>query len=273
MHSNDAFLSQDGPGKSLRKEKMTILHSNDNFMTNDYYTYAYLRKDKTPYYIGKGIGNRAFVKRKGINPPRDISRILFLKKNLTETEAFKHEVYMIDVLGRKDLGTGILHNRTDGGEGTSGRIQSEETKNKISEANKGKTLTEEHRKKCSEASRGNTNMLGKKHSEESKRKMSEARTGVPIKPFSEEHKRRIGEANAGEKNGCYGRCGEKNHQSKKVLVVYPDGNQKTFESIKSVTETLGCDKGTVRKHCLDNTICLRGKCKNLSFSFLTENND
>jgi hypothetical protein len=53
-------------------------------------------------------------------PPKDKSRIIFLKQNLTEEEAFRHEIYMIAVFGRKDLGTGILHNRTDGGDGSSG---------------------------------------------------------------------------------------------------------------------------------------------------------
>ena len=58
---------------------------------NDYYTYAFLREDKTPYYIGKGRGKRIYSKNRLINPPKDKSRILFLKKGLTEAEAFKHE--------------------------------------------------------------------------------------------------------------------------------------------------------------------------------------
>jgi hypothetical protein len=83
----------------------------------NYYTYAYLRKDRTPYYIGKGKGKRIYSKSKRCKPPKDKLRIIFLKQNLTEDEAFKHEKYMIAVLGRKDLGTGILHNLTDGGDG------------------------------------------------------------------------------------------------------------------------------------------------------------
>ena len=122
-----------------------------------YYTYAYLRENRTPYYIGKGKGNRIFNKNKGdIRPPKDKSRIIFLKKNLTEAEAFRHEIYMIAVFGRKDLGTGILRNRTDGGEGVSGI--SEETRRKISEATKGEK----------------NHNYGKPHSEEHKRKLSEA---------------------------------------------------------------------------------------------------
>ena len=93
-------------------------------MVNPYrfYTYAYLREDRTPYYIGKGTRHRICQNNgRSCNKPKDKSRIIFLKQNLSEEEAFKHEKYMIAVFGRKDLGTGILYNRTDGGEGSSGR--------------------------------------------------------------------------------------------------------------------------------------------------------
>ena len=117
-----------------------------------YYTYAYLREDGTPYYIGKGKENRAYRKCKGeVNPPKNKSRIIFLKQNLPEEEAFRHEIYMIAVFGRKDLGTGILHNRTDGGEGIGGLFISEEHREKISKRLKGRIFTEEHKKKLSEA--------------------------------------------------------------------------------------------------------------------------
>jgi hypothetical protein len=96
---------------------------------NEYYTYAYLREDGTPYYIGKGKKDRAFKKHKVETPPKN--RILFLKKSLTEEEAFQHEKYMIAVFGRKDLGTGILENKNAGGNGSSGKIYSEEERERI----------------------------------------------------------------------------------------------------------------------------------------------
>ena len=136
---------------------------------NRFYTYAYLREDRTPYYIGKGNGRRIYEnKGRPCGKPNDKSRIIFLKQNLTEEEAFRHEIYMIAVFGRKDLGIGILHNKTDGGEGTSGWVASEETKRKQSRAMKGKydgkmhpnygnKLTEEHRKKLSVIKKGKNN--------------------------------------------------------------------------------------------------------------------
>ena len=144
-----------------------------------YYTYAFLREDTTPYYIGKGKSNRAHRRRyKGIKPPNDKSRIIFLKQNLTEEEAFKHEIYMIAVFGRKDLGTGILHNRTDGGDGASGAVRSLEFKENLRRKNKNKVLSKEHKIKISEAQKGDKNHnYGKSASQKTREKMSEVRKG------------------------------------------------------------------------------------------------
>jgi len=140
---------------------------------NNYYTYAYLREDRTPYYIGKGTKCRAFGRtRRGAKPPKDKSKIIFLKQNLTEEEAFKHEIYMIDVFGRKDLGTGILHNRTDGGEGVSGYRFSEESKKSKSiryKGRKGTLHTEETKEKLRKARLNQKNpRIGTKHNEQTK---------------------------------------------------------------------------------------------------------
>lgn len=196
-------------------------------MNNYFYTYAYLREDRTPYYIGKGKGDRVYKKSKNdIKPPKDKSRILLLKKNLNESEAFQHEKYMISLFGRKDLGTGILHNRTDGGEGSSGVLQTEETKlkrsnalkgkprpeevkNKIGEKNKGRTQSQEAKNKISNTHKGNTYWVGRKHTEESKQKMRDAKVGksshMKGKSHMEETKDKISASKKGKSNGCEGR--------------------------------------------------------------------
>ena len=80
-----------------------------------------------------------------------------------------------------------------------GKHLSEEQKRKIGEGNKGKTMSEEARRKISEAIGGKKHpMFGKHHSEESKKKMSNAKKGKPShnkgKHLSEEQKRKIGES-------------------------------------------------------------------------------
>jgi len=189
-----------------------------------YYTYAYLREDKTPYYIGKGKGDRINSKQRSIKPPKDKSRILLLKQNLTEAEAFKHEIYMIFLYGRKDLGTGILYNMTNGGEGSSGWVPSEESRKKMSQSIKGKTHSEESKIKMSEAHKGNTYCLGK--------------------TLSEKHKKNLSEANKGEKNSFYGKTHSEESRKKisdihKGKTVSEETRRKIGEESKGNTNWLG----------------------------------
>lgn len=197
----------------------------------DFYVYAYLREDGTPYYIGKGCDDRAWNKRHRINLPKDRNRIIMLETCLTELGALALERRYILWYGRKDCNTGILHNRTDGGEGFSGMIISEETKKKMSISQTGKIHSEQTKQKMSLLGRGrklkprskkhsqniadalrgrkateehkNKNSLantGKILSHEHKQKISKSRRGIK---FSDEHKNRISAAMKGKKRGPY----------------------------------------------------------------------
>lgn len=125
-----------------------------------YYVYAYLRKDGTPYYIGKGKDDRAFSSNHTINLPTDRSRIVIVESNLTELGALAIERRLIRWYGRKDTGTGILRNLTDGGEGATGVVMTNEKRKMYSDAGKGIK-----RPWASRPGSKNT-FYGKKHSKE-----------------------------------------------------------------------------------------------------------
>jgi hypothetical protein len=92
-------------------------------MSAIYYVYAHLHDDGQPYYIGKGKAGRAYRL-------EDNSRVLILLDGLTERTAHVCERILIQHYGRIDIGTGILDNKTNGGEGAAGHIVTEATKDK-----------------------------------------------------------------------------------------------------------------------------------------------
>jgi group I intron endonuclease len=199
-------------------------------MFNDYYTYAYLREDRTPYYIGKGRGRRIYSPNRIINPPADKSRIIFLKKNLTEAEAFKHEVYMIFVLGRKDLGTGILRNLTNGGEGSSGAIRSEEAKKKLSLANTGE----------------NHPQFGIPRTKETKKKISVANSGENHPRFG------IPRTEAQKQSASKKLSGALSPRSRAIIAIKPDGTELHFGGVREAARELEINHSNLSNRYLKN---------------------
>jgi hypothetical protein len=155
---------------------------------NGFYIYAYLRDDGTPYYIGKGQGKRAWIQHanrgKGAHTPKNLSKIYICESGLTELGAFALERRYIRWWGRKDLGTGILQNMSDGGQGTANTVRTclEETKRKIGSANKGRPQSIETRLKRS------LSLKGKPVSEASNEKRRAKMKGRKTGPQSPERK-------------------------------------------------------------------------------------
>jgi hypothetical protein len=105
------------------------------------------------------------MRAKGIEPEIEI-----VMDNLTEVDALAFEQSMIRVIGRRNVGRGPLCNLTDGGDGASGRVVSQSTREKIAAANTGRMVTEETKHKL----RGRR---GWRRSEEWRQRMSEVLRG------------------------------------------------------------------------------------------------
>lgn len=107
-----------------------------------FYVYVWIRSDTMrPFYVGKGSGDR--FRRKGKNRRSEyFNRIcskyqcfpLILFDHLLEQESFDLEVETIRCLREKGY---QLANMCDGGQGSSGRVITDEYRAKYSEMNKG----------------------------------------------------------------------------------------------------------------------------------------
>lgn len=122
------------------------------------YVYRHIRLDKNePFYIG--IGTDKTYKRAN----EKARRSEFWKKIVSKTKYEIEIIYddidfelakikekeFIKLYGRKNLGTGTLVNMTDGGDGTKGKIITDEYRRKLSEAAKGKIIPQWQRDKIS----------------------------------------------------------------------------------------------------------------------------
>ena len=86
----------------------------ERIINSGFYSYLWLREKDgtfpagTPYYAGKGKGDRGFVSDgHTVLCPKDKSFVLVMPR-ADEEEAFKSEIELIANWGRLDLGTGCL---------------------------------------------------------------------------------------------------------------------------------------------------------------------
>ena len=190
-----------------------------------FYIYAYLRKDGTPYYIGKGKGNRAYDSHKWLNKPRYKDRIVFMETNLSELGAFALERRYIRWYGRKGIDqNGILLNRAEGGEGSSGY-----------------KMSAERRKQVSEQMMGNKHRLGKPLTQDHKNNISESLKGREI---TCEHKNNISESLKGRKITW----GDKISESLKGRKGHPH-SQKYIENLKKKKWWTDGERNVFHKDC------------------------
>jgi hypothetical protein len=126
----------------------------------EFYVYVYLRKNTlTPYYVGKGKGQRAWSKHDTIKVPVDLHRIIIVESKLTEVGALAIERRLIQWYGRKDIiytdrPPGILRNMTDGGDGVSGRKMSKYHSQRISESNRNRVWLSSSKDKLAKVNTG-----------------------------------------------------------------------------------------------------------------------
>lgn len=237
-----------------------------------YYIYRHIRKDTDEvFYVGKGstVPNKyiqlsRYYRAYNLQGRSDwwkriVDKAGYEVEIIFESDCediiFEKEKEFIELYGRRDLGKGTLVNLTNGGEGESGRVFTEEHRRRLSESKKGvpRNLSNETLERLSKRVRGEKNYFygkrlageangfyGKKHTEE----------------FLDKHLR--GKANpmygmTGDKNPFYGKTHsdefkrrQQVEQSTPVEVKYKEEEPIIYECLTDVAKKFGCTGANVQ---------------------------
>jgi len=159
---------------------------NEQVYENAYiYLITVVEKQSSRYgmkYVGKSNGNNKnyitggkivnrIIKKYGTG---SIDKQIIIKQPMTDNQMNELEIFYINYFNTYNNGL----NLTSGGEGKSGYTPTEETRKKLSFANKGKTNSEETRKKLSFSNKGKTK------SEDTRKKLSQSHKDDTVFTFS-----------------------------------------------------------------------------------------
>lgn len=209
------------------------------------------------FYVGKGSGNRckqhltdkkeyAFNKRlngyiRNLIESNTLPIIKKIKENLTEEAAYELEETLIKKYGRKGIDeNGILLNILESGRPPSfngkdhpwyGRKHTEESKKKMRESIK---MTYKNGRIPS--------MKGKRHSEESKEKNRQAHLG---KKLSKENIEKLRLANIGKSQTDYQKQKAREANQKSWRIITPEGEELTIKNLRQFSLNNNLDQGNM----------------------------
>lgn len=255
-------------------------------MGQDFYVYEHRRKDSgMVFYVGKGCGQRAKNLHNRGRYWNNVAKaaggveITYPVSGVDEEMALLAEMELIDAYRRRGI---RITNITDGGEGTTGWVPSEETKRKIGGANKHtpKACGEQHgmygKKHSTESlekmrisqkavarSGENHHMYGKQHTQEALTKISLARKGKCVgfenpffgKTHTAEARRLMSKAASGRKVSDETRAKQKAsalstaHLKQAVLPVFCTTNGQMYYGLNEAARQLGLHRQCIRMVC------------------------
>jgi NUMOD3 motif len=166
-----------------------------------FYVYILYRPDGSPFYVGKGSGNRmrqheSFARmgskkshvyaviRKIWREGGEVTKYQVLETE-DEREAYAMEAYLIDSIGRENLA-----NQSDGGRFRVGYSPSEETRKRIAATLRGRKMSSETLARVQAAK------IGRPRSQSCKEKIRAALTGRTLPP---EHVEKVAAGHRGQK--------------------------------------------------------------------------
>lgn len=218
------------------------------------YLYRHIRLDKNvPFYVGIGSDSDGYYKRANDKHRRNKKwfniiakteyKVQIMIDDLSLDEAKNKEVEFISLYGRSDKQDGTLCNLTDGGEGTPGRIVSEDWRRNKSIEQKGRKMSEEFKQKRREYMTGrkmplqavektrkwlieNHPMRGKKMSDQARKNISEGHKGI----FS------------GDKHPNWGKFGSDSPLAKKIMCTE---TKKIWNCVRDAANDLGVGYSTI----------------------------